>query len=463
METNNSYIERISESNIDFTEELFPILENINKDNINKLLKSLETSVSNGWVGEASELSDSLLNSSIVQNNPKILVNIHLERMKKYQYFQLLNLAKQTSLKVIKLLEVNSSHFDKDTDTFDMWRFTATSQLGWNERDLLELKRIIEQGASISSQSSNNNQKVMNAFLTGLTGRKFLMEGKILEGKTCFYNSISQLSEMQYFRAAAHLRVYFAECIFEYSSVQDSYQLALEILNENEIRMFKSHLVLRVFILLIKSNLTDSEKKQKHILNLQMLMYAMGLGQSQKVYPLVKSAFELIPNNKKIDFFKIDFRIWLDHTIRGMSWEEYESLIVRYYKDRRYSFVEKLPDNFPVFDILAKGEYNGNELVTLIQTKHWKTKVTINDIPDGFRFEQAFEKLNKKYNISSIDFIKYYSLSGMTMDADEKIRRNAEKFINAYVKVDIISRNDEIINFYEQSPSKVINLFIDNF
>jgi len=456
-----NYIERITEPIIDFKEELSPLLENIDEVNMHTLLKSLEISVSNGWVGEASELSDSLLNSEIVQSNPKVLINVHLERMKKYQYFELYTLARQSSLKVLKLLEENSGCIDKNL--FDLWKFTAIAQLGWIEKDIQKLEQVIEQGKSVCIQSSDENKSIMEAFLAGLTGKKYLMNKSTELGKEYFNRSINQLKKLNYFRAVAHLKIYFAENLFEYSSKHDSYQLAVEILNENEINKFKSHLVLRIYCLLIKSNLEESEKKQKHILSLQVLMYAMGLGQSQKIYPFVKSAFELIPESKTIDFFNINFKIWLGQTINDMSGEEYESLLVTYFKDRGYFFVDKLAGQFPVFDIIAKAHFDGNELVTLIQAKHWKTNVVQGTIPDGKRFEEAYDALKERYNFTTVNFVKYYCLTGITNEAVKTIEYNACTNKNPNVKVDTITGNDEIINFYLKNPGSIMNLFVKNF
>ncbi len=456
-----NYIERITEPIIDFKEDVFPLLENINEENILELLKSLELSVSNGWVGEASEISDSMLNSDIVKSNPKALINIHLERMKKYHYFGLHNLAKQASRKVLDLLEKNSSSIEKNI--IDFWKFTAVAQLGWIEKDILKLDKIIEQSNSIKIQASCENQKIMEAFLTGLSGKRYLMEKSIPKGKEYFNKGIALLEQLKYHRAVAHLKVYFAENIFQYSSKEESYQIASKLLNENETNRFKSHLVLRVYTLLIKSNIEDNEKKRKHILSLQVLMYAMGLGQSQKIYPFIKSAFELIDENERIDFFNLNFKIWLDTTINNMPWEEYESLIVKYYKDRNYFFVEKLPDNFPVFDIIAKGHYNGNEMATLIQAKHWNNTVYKKNIQDGFRFEEAFNVLKERYNLTTVNFIVYYLHSGIENSADAKIRGNVKHFISNDVRVDIKRDNDEIINFYLKNPSKIMKLFMDNY
>jgi hypothetical protein len=425
------YQNRIKEKEHKISSDLWKELDNLNNSNFDLLIESLEKYVSNGFFGAAAELSDTLESSPHIDSNPSWRVRIELERMKRYYCLGFENLMITSSNRVLKYLSTLPPE-NQTRDNFLLWKGTAIGHQGWIRSKPIELKRIIKQCKDIRDNFSDKVDKIeRTCFIQATEGRLLYLQKEFKESSLSFEKAIKIADDNSFLRSSAHIKIIYAEHL----ALCDEWEKACDyakkfLLNAAELH-FKTHLLIRAFIILLeapKEYLTNKEKDFQHyIFRYQILLHAMGLSQSQELNPLLAKAKEIIPRNKLIDFYYADMRTELKKRILDLAsqknGEQFENLIGMYYKLLNYKAI-KLTDGFDALDLVAiSPSPRGINQFEGIQVKSGKNKITLADLLNyGKKLLDAKNKLatgdyTDGIKITPITVIHWYTIESFYLPA----------------------------------------------
>ncbi len=440
--------ERITKREHKLSPDLWEELDNLNASNVEELIESLEKYVSNGFFGAAAELSDTLESCPYIDKNPSWRVRVELERMKRYYCLGFENLMITSSNRVLGYLE---HIYPKKSinDNYLLWRGTAVGHQGWIISKPNELEKIIKQCKDIRDKFQNEKDKDdRTCFIYALEGRLFYLRKDYATANECFVKAIRLAENNRFLRSSAHIKIIYAEHLALQNEWEKVVTYANEfLLNAAELQ-FKTHLLIRAFILLlqapIKYLINKEEDFQHYVFRYQILLHAMGLSQSQNLNPLLAKAKEIIPKNKLIDFYYADLRTELKRRILEIAvkknkknkktGEGFEKLIKLYYELLNYQ-VFKLPDDFEAIDLIAVYSMpKGEKSFTAIQVKSGKAKITKRNLSDySGKLSKAKEELETgKYTggmrVKSLSGMHWYSIETFHKHAFDILMRDVENY-----------------------------------
>lgn len=341
-----------------------------------------------------------------------------------------------------------------------LWKSTAIGHLGWLTKDESELDRVIHDCEAIQeSITADALRQERASFNHALRGRLGFLRHDMSELTRGFEAALELTNRHSFFRSHAHIKVMYAEHLAELGEWSSAVNLMRQLLSTAAGVQTKTILLLRAIILLLESPkhfIKENEMKWL-ICRYHLLLYAMGLTQSQTLYPLLHRAVDRLKDEKKIDLYGIDLRADLQRIILDMSWEEVERILEDYYVSLGCRVV-KLPKNFPAFDLLVRFRLpDGTEHSKAIQVKAWRrNKVRKGDIPDEVTFAQALEQLRKDHSVASIDSAHWYVFSDIDQHADALLKERIRKCFGCHT--DITKGIDMLVDFLMDRSDMIVRI-----
>ncbi|OFY48058.1 MAG: hypothetical protein A2W85_02505 [Bacteroidetes bacterium GWF2_41_31] len=419
---------RIRATEHKFSSDLWKNLDNLSPSNIEFLIESLEKYVSNGFFGAAAEISDTLQSSPLLKTHLGWMIRVELERMKRYYslgYDNLLLLASNRVSDYLKKISIK----DAVSDDVLLWKGTAIGHKGWITTNIGELKEIIQECIDIKDKFHDEDDKIeRTCFIHALEGRLHCLESEYKKAELKFEEAIKIADENNFLRSSAHIKIIYSQHLASYGKWEDAVIFADRfLLNAGELQ-FKTHLLLRAFIIIFKAPENILEKIdidiQYFIFRYQILLYAMGLSQSQNLNPLLAEAKRCIPKNKLFDLYTIDFReelrnrildIASDNTDKGARFEKF---IMQFYKLLGYDEVIELPAGYEALDLIAISKSPlGDKQFEGIQVKSGKQRVKTEDVNQyGKNLSDANKKLLTGKDTNGIEIKPFSVIHWYTID-----------------------------------------------
>ena len=242
---------------------------------------------------------------------------------------------------------------------------------------------------------------------------------------------------------AAHIKIIYAEHLALQKKWEKVVTYANEFLLNAAQLQFKTHLLIRAFILLLQAPseyLKNTEKDFQHyVFRYQILLHAMGLSQSQELNPILAKAKELIPGKEFIDFYYVDWRTELRRRIQEIAKDttdekgrKFERLIMQLYKLRNYKIFD-LPKNFEAIDFVAMfSSPDGVNSFIAVQVKSGDKIIYKKDIDKYHgKLVNAIKYLeNGKYTdgneIKHISIFHWYSVKTIEVHAFQELAGTVE-------------------------------------
>lgn len=459
-----NYIDRIQSRELNLPDDLWQAVDHISEGNIEDLISSLEISVSNGWLGVAAEISDLLEATNLLDTNPSWKIRTEIERVKRVYSLGFERTTIVLSNRILDFIQTSGAQLSKDDCL--LWRSTAIGHLGWLVDSKKLLQDIAEESKTIIDGLSTSSllKAERTSFLYALKGRLSLFNGNIKGIRSHFDKAVGICEKKQFFRSLAHIKTIYAEHLALSCDWESATRLARNLLFDASQMQIKTHLLFRAIILLLEAprEFVDEKEIRKIAFRYHILIYAMGLTQSQTLYPLLIRAKRVIPTINIIDIDKLDWRLELRRWISQLNWESVEKLLAAYYQSLGF-VVSKLADDFPAFDLLATYRFpEGTQHVIAIQVKAWHVnRVNKENIPDIESFEIAKRKL-QEYQISHISSVHWYILSGIHERAHSLLKKHVEMCFGSGCTIEITTGVDKLIDFLLDEPEVLKRIIFDD-
>jgi hypothetical protein len=469
---------RIRTTEHNFPEDLWKELDNLSLSNIEMLIDSLEKYVSNGFFGAAAEISDTLESSPFINKKSSWMIRVELERMKRYYSLGYDNLLLVASNRVSKHLESISIE-DAVSDDILLWKGTAIGHKGWITTNIGELKHIIKECIDIRDKFQDEGDKIeRTCFIHALEARLHCLEKEYKKAELKFEEAIKVADENRFLRSSAHIKIIYSQHLASYGKWEEAVVYADRfLLNAGELQ-FKTHLLLRAFIIIFKAPEKILKKIdidiQYYIFRYQILLYAMGLSQSQNLNPLLAEAKRSIPKNKFFDLYTIDFREELKNRILEIASDKkdkgarFEKFIMNYYKLLGYDEVLELPAGYEALDLIAISKSPlGDKQFEGIQVKSGKQRVKSDDVKQyGKNLSDAFKKLSTGKDTNGIEIkpfsvIHWYTIETMYKPARETLNYHIECYSQGKCLLKTTSM-DELVDIILSKAEILIQLAFSN-
>ena len=449
------YKKRITNQRLVLPTELWNNVEEINDENVEELVSSLQVSVSNGFMGVAAEISDFLEASNLLENKPSLKIAVELERMKRLYYMGFVQPTLSLSNKVIKLVNENKLVLTKEEVSF--YKGIALGYTGWVSNDSNKLKEIIKDWQYSISDKTLSAERI--GFTYALKGRYNFLLKKEENFHHWFNKAIEICNKNELWRSLAYIKIIYAEHLSELGN--ENWGKAIHqienFITHSSLIGFNTHLLIRAIILYFKApeQLINNKDINALAFRYHLLVYSMGLTQAQNLYPLLHRAKLNIPERNILDPYHYDLRSALRSWVNNLDWMGFEKLLILYYSCLGYDVPPPFPTKFPTFDFVAS--YDSIDGIgrntSAIQAKHWKDKLTKKKIPDTDAFELGLDEINKPpYNISEISSVYWYLSSSIAKEAQTTLISRVKKTYGISCRVEIITGLDTIVDLLLNVP-----------
>jgi hypothetical protein len=404
--------------------DLWRLLSELSGETVDLLLENLAFSVSNGFFGLAGEISDQLRSraANLLDIEPKRRVCVEIEQMKRLFYMGYREPVLEAADRV--LLEISRFRHKLDAQTVGLWEFEAIGFKAWLAKNPEDLESIIAQSEVIVANLSPSStvRDILNGFLEGERGRLLALRGDREGAASSFKRGMDILRSGEHWRCLAHLEVYFVEHLVLLKDWKEAVRASTNFLNEALGFGLRSHLLLRIVLLLLKapeSYVPASYKRQLRF-RCWILVHAMGLSQYHTVFPLLAEAREWIEHHAGSLLFEADSEAQVRHLLMSLDHAQMERVLAVYYSCLGYEAI-LLPEHEVVLDILAmRKDGGGIQQCIGIQVKHWTTKALYKeDIPDEVSFQTLKKRLRERPPHCLPSSFHWYCTSGVHATARE--------------------------------------------
>lgn len=426
---------------------------------VEELINGLEKAVSNGEMGVAAEVSEclELAAGDILDANPVLRLELEIERVKRFAYMGFEEATKSASERTIRFLRTNREKLPKEHALIR--ESVAISAVGWFLNDSAKLADIIDECRKIDSQFETPRwRSLCMAFTCALEGRLAALDGQSPKCLYLFEKAIRLCNENGFPLPASHISLHYADGLRLMNDWKGAVRLAKQFLNEcckDPKTPFKSHLLLKAYILLLRApeTIVTSDEFKHHALGYQILLYAAGLARSQTLYPILAGAREYIRTKSlefEIDY--LDVREELYGRIKKLGFEDFERLIKFLHESMEFE-VHDLPDHFRAFDLLAKSKLADDATVIGIQVKaNVGSAISTRDISDDFDFAQAIRRLKEDYGISQLSEVHWYTIKKIDDQATQRLRLRVKDKCECQLKTFNL---DQLVNMLLDKPDLI--------
>jgi hypothetical protein len=464
-------------------DDLWRRFEEPNEDSVEELIKNLEHSVSCGWLGAATEISEYLQHEavSLLDQKPVFRVRVEIERMKRFSYFGFQQLTRSGSAKVIDYIEKLRNELP--TEHALLWEFTALGFIGWCETEPGELKKLIERCRDITKRFVDSSpwKGVCACFLFAMQGRLNALDK---EARQCHHyfgrgielaksladpepaTRLDQRRSASFKLVLAHIQIHYAESVALLKDWECAVKLARAFLLNADKNQFRSHLLMRAYLILLEApdkyvSVTDFEYNARRF---NMLVDAMGLAQSQTIYPLLAKAKRIISRKSAItemDLYQLYMPGDVQNKINELDGYGFERLLRAYYESDNFKVID-LSDSLPAIDLIAiNRSLDGVEHVLAIQAKSGKGVIKQDDIPNENAFDEAVGYLAKNHSIFVISAFHWHTLSKLHYKASTLLKRRVEGCIGKNCGLREI-RADDLVKDLLPKRDILFRLFFTN-
>jgi hypothetical protein len=426
--------------------------------NVEELIKNLEIAVSNGWMGVAAEISEFLevVASDLLDANPPLRLEVEIERLKRFAYMGFTEATKSAGERVLGFIEIYKDELDSDDKL--VWESVAVTAPAWFIENPKELIEVIERCRKIDEQfpQAASLRNLCASFWFAIQGRYDALSGNVTGCRRNFKQATDLARKDNLQTPLAHLIIHYADSLAILNQWEEAARLANTfLLTANNIpqKLFRSHLLLRAIILLLEApeNIVPLDEFKYDAFRYHILLYATGLAPSQTIYPLLEKARKIIDKKSAgLDIDYLDWREELYRQIKRLGSDDFERLIKFVYESLDYT-VHDLPERFQAFDLIAVSNSSDQTQATVgIQVKaNIVEAVGSKMIPEDVAFEDAKELMKKKYAISSLSEVYWYTIKKIDIDAERRLRLRVKREFQCEVRtVDL----DQLVNILLDKP-----------
>ncbi len=423
---------RYSSVRLDLREELWRDLTVVNAKAVEISLDNLEAAVSNGFFGLAAEISDHLRSraADLLKSNPIQLIRLEIEQMKRFSYMGYKEPTEEAADRA--LVEIRHPYESRDTRKLGVLEFEAVGYKAWLSEDQGELEFMLNRCSEITIQydTSDEYRDILEGFLEGMRGRLEALRGNSLKTRLHFNNGIAILSRGSYERSIAHLEVLFAEHLGLLSEWEEAVRTAWGFLNRALGFGLKSHLLLRIVLLLLRAPEVHTTDEQRRHLRFRcwVLVHAMGLSQLHIVFPLLVEARDLVAKHPGWSLFEVDLEAEAHRWLSALDPERMEQALAVYYSCLGYD-VTVLPEHELALDVLAvRWDKGGISQCIGIQVKHYHTRRLYKDgIPDEQTLDTLKGRLKERPPHYLPSSFHWHCTSGIHSDARELLEKRLHR------------------------------------
>lgn len=463
---NNTYFkiynERIHTEFFQDLNKIYSYIENPVEENIQKLVKCIEATGAHGWFGLAAEITDILNSSGKLDEIPHLKIAVELEKQKRLQYMGFINPVFIAKNNVINLIYKYRDVLDENLMVF--FEMQTLGHWGWVEKNHEELNKIITKLNKKLASYDGDFKSLMLAFNIALYGRYLFLIENIEDAKKSFNDAIDLLKKENLLRPLAHVQMYYAEHLNLYGDKNKAVEISISLVEKGDKSQFKSHLILKALKIIIE-NIALLELRDKnmsyYIFRYHILVYAMGLNQSHRLYPILSAIENLIPENLKIDFYYFDAKEELRERILRLDWEEFEKFMISYYRLLEYEVID-LPGGFPAFDFIVNIKSVDSSSISrmVIQVKCNKKSTVKSDVPGFNNMKKGLSEINEKYGDIKITHYKWFTIKKITTHAFDELYALTELLIgkNSFEAIDM----HNLIVLILQKPHVLLSLLFSN-
>jgi hypothetical protein len=457
------YADRINSDYFQDLEQIYKYIEQPSKVSLEKLVSCIESTGAHGWFGLSSEISDMLLFSKKLDNLPSLKIRVEIERLKRLQYLGFIKPVYWAQKTVIELLNENRNKININEIRF--WEMQAYGQAGWVTSNPNALSKLISKCYSLLKSYKGEFSYLTEAFNITLSARLCYLQNDGTSAKRYFENAIEMLAKENLLRPLSHVKMYYADHLYKYENKDEALKVCKDFLNSSQQSQFKSHLVLKALKIILSEytkNDSDTGLLQHYVYRYSILVYAMGLNQSHRLYPILSEINSLIPENCKMDLYNFDAKAELKRKILALSWREYELFIKRFYELQDFTVID-LPENFPAFDLIADYKNPDNVYRVGIQVKkNEMNNILKKNVPSTAKIQDGIKKINSSYGNHKIISYKWHILRKFDTSAFEDLKVNSELCLgkNSLQSVDL----DELVEIiFRKSQVLLSLLFTEDF
>jgi hypothetical protein len=434
-------------------EGLWSKFEEITPANVEELIGDLAISVSNGWMGVAAEISEHLqiAASDLLDEDPSLRLRVEIERLKRFSYMGFEETTKSASRRVLNLLQAFQDKLPREDRL--QWESVAVSSVGWFLQDPVELQEIIKRCKDIDGRFATPSRvkDLCASFMHALEGRANALARNAPACHNSFKIATRSCRENHFWLPLAHINIHYAESLRLLNDWQNATKMAKDFLKDcckDQRNSFRSHLMLRAILLLLQApeRYMSAADFEFNAHRYHMLVYAMGLEQSQTVYPLLEKAERLIALKGSIartDLYHLFLPGPIVDRINAFDGPSLEKLVMSYYESNNFK-VNDVAEALPAVDLVATKQ-DGTQQVFAIQVKSRRGVTGPDEIPNEVDFNDAKRLLREQYSVSDISCFHWHSSSKLQYRAEELLNMRVKNCFGSNCGTRIIL-NDELVS-----------------
>lgn len=427
----------------DLPKNLWRRFEHVTPENVKELISDLSISVSNGWMGVAAEISEYLQVAAAehLERNPELRMQVEIERLKRFCYMGFTAATRSASERVLDYIE----RLRDSLPPIDclVWESVAVSSEGWLIQNPDDLKVILDKCKDIDrrfgdpvDQKGVASKNLCLVFLHALEGRYYAAKNWPEACRYSFQQAYHICKQNRFSLPLAHVSIHDAECRSLLNDWQGATRLANDFLKEcckDQNNPFRSHLVLRALLLLLEApeEFVPPAAFEFSAFRYHLLLHAMGLEQSQTLYPFLERAEEVIARRSsvpKTDLYQIYLPGPIIERISALDGVGMEKLVKSYYEAENY-YVDDLPESCPAFDLVASSTLpDGTKHVIAIQVKSGKRVIAPGDLPNEVDLSDAKRLLENNYTIHAISEVRWHTFDKLHYRASELLQMRVKSF-----------------------------------